>query len=488
MEVAIGLLIIALCRIIFLERKKKEHLNSINEYKNLYQSSLIEKESVQAQSNKYVEEMAKLQNELDSVKQTSVSLRNEKDKLQIKLNEWKNHYQSLLTEKNAVQSQAKKYLEEISKLIKALEETDKKLKFYQNIEEDSGKLNVSQDLQEREILLKEAKKQLEIARNEQEKTNTNYIDNKQKNKLLDSEQYSILNEIEQSNENFFITGRAGTGKSFLLDVFKMTTQKSNIVSAPTGVAALNVNGQTIHSVFGYDNLVKLDVNSISSQTIRLKSEKKLILKNVTTIIIDEISMVRADTFDKIDRILKAVNHNNLPFGGKQILLFGDLFQLPPVTKTKEEHDYLNDKYGGTLFFCSKAYKQGNFNFRELTINHRQKDDKVYFELLNRVRDGSMTIEDINLLNSRVEQDSSVYDRFTTILPNKDEVEKLNQYRINQLDTPEYTYEAKIILDKRANKTSELSDSFPFSSTLHLKKGALIMMVVNDPEHRWVNGT
>lgn len=359
-------------------------------------------------------------------------------------------------EKSTLQSQIDKCFQEISALEKSLKESERKADFYKNIKSASGDLNVPSN-----------------------PVNAN-------NRRLDEEQSAVCNEIEHSNNNFFITGKAGTGKSFLLEAFKKTTQKKFIVLAPTGIAALNVGGTTLHSAFGYYNLVNLDVDDISDETILLKSEKKLALRHVSTIIIDEVSMVRADTFDKIDRILKSINKTVLPFGGKQILLFGDLFQLPPIAQPKER-EYLFDRYGGLHFFFSNAYNQSNFRFRELTVNHRQKEDSEYFELLNRVRDGSVTPEDIKALNARIIQDYSVYDRFIMLLPTKAEVEKLNQNRIRQLDTREYAYSAKITNDKYPDKKHSLESLFPIASTLRLKKGALVMMVSNDPEHKWVNG-
>lgn len=358
-------------------------------------------------------------------------------------------------ERDAVKSQVENYIYKINNLKGSLDEANRKLEFYTNIKEDSKNLN----------------EQVELSNDT----------------LLDDEQALVFEKMEESYSNFFVTGKAGTGKSFLLDFFRNKTKKSNIVLAPTGIAALNVDGATLHSTFGYYNLVNLNVDMISEKTIRLKSEKKLILKKVSTIIIDEISMVRADTFDKIDRILKVINQTNLPFGGKQILLFGDLFQLPPVTKSKE-YEYLFDRYGGIYFFNSDAYKKGNFNFLELTINHRQKDDANYFELLNRVRDGSLTDDDLATLNSRVAYDLSLYNRFTTLLPTKAEVEMLNQHHIDQLDTVGYSYKAEIVFDKYPNKNHNLETIFPISNMLYLKKGVLVMMVANDSDHRWVNGT
>ena len=277
--------------------------------------------------------------------------------------------------------------------------------------------------------------------------------------------------MENTNYNFFITGKAGTGKSFLLDVFKKTTKKDYIVLAPTGIAALNVGGITIHSAFGYDNLVNLNLENINEYTIHLREEKIIILRQIETIIIDEISMVRADTFDKIDKILKIINKSTLPFGGKQIIIVGDLFQLSPIAKN-EEIKFLNDKYGGIYFFLSDSFKKGNFNFIELTINHRQKDDLAFFEILNHIRNGQISDSDIEILNKRVVTDVSAYDRFITLLPTKKEAKKVNDERLSSLEMPEYTYSAQIIFDKYRNKTNNFESIFPITTDLKLRKGAL----------------
>lgn len=369
---------------------------------------------------------------------------------------------ALQKETDSSKIQLTSYIQNIADLEKQLSEANRKADFYKNIIEDSGNLN-------------------------DQEPNKNVTIEKNGENVLDTEQALVFEAIENSNNNFFISGKAGTGKSFLLDFFRKATKKHHIVLAPTGIAALNVSGATLHSTFGYNNLVNLNINDISPDTIQLKSEQQLILENVSTIIIDEISMVRADTFEKINRLLQVINDNDLPFGGKQLLLFGDLFQLPPVTKTQEKV-FLTDQFGGVYFFCSDSYKKGNFRFLELTINHRQKDDSNYFSLLNRIREGRATDSDIKVLNSRVVRDESIYDRFTTLLPTKSDVAALNKLHIDQLDSDEYIYHAKIILNKYPNNTPNLDSIFPLVSPLCLKKGALVMMVANDPEHRWVNGT
>ena len=409
--------------------------------------------------------------------------------------------------------------EENKDLRKELLDLRKKLNFYANIEEAAENLNVQEDTDEREKLLKRAAEQILANRerkkeqrpkraeeagssNEQSKktgTSTSLQpdrteadveaeDTDESAPLLDEEQSLASDYMDTTHENVFVTGKAGTGKSFLLDVFRNTTDKSHVVLAPTGIAALNVKGATLHSTFGYFNLVNLRVEEISSSTLRLKSEKQAVLRRVSTIIIDEISMVRADTFDKIDRILKVINKNDEPFGGKQMLIFGDLFQLPPVTKG-QEYDYLYDRYGGVFFFHSDAYKAGNFKFIELTKNHRQKGDQKFFEILNRIREGIATDDDIALLNTRFSPEEDIYeDRFVSLFPTKAEAERVNREHINQLESKEFIYRAKTLLDKYPNKNKNFESTFPIVNELRLRLGASVMMVANDPEHRWVNGT
>ena len=382
-----------------------------------------------------------------------------------------------------------------------LEAQRKKLNFYADIEEESGNLVVSEDEAERNRLLELAKTQIlanqknSTIQNKSSSQNPRGEEFEGKNSsektaselVLDPEQQQACEYMRNTKENIFITGKAGTGKSFLLDAFTGTTSKKFIVLAPTGIAALNVKGVTLHSAFGYDNLVNLALEDITDKTIKLKSEKRLVLQQVETIIIDEISMVRADIFDKIDRILQVINRNDLPFGGKQILAFGDLFQLPPITKG-EEWLYLKGKYGGSYFYLSHAYKNGNFKFIELTINHRQNSDKKFFEILNRVREGKTTSEDISTLNTRVITDESINNRITTLFPTKASAEEVNRQHLMELPSKEYTYQARITKNKYPDKTKNMEAVFPITSTLRLKNGALVMMVANDPGHRWVNGT
>ena len=185
----------------------------------------------------------------------------------------------------------------------------------------------------------------------------NFKYNKEQEIVLSKEQSEIFKKMEHTNENMFITGKAGTGKSYVLKYFKNKTQKKVLYTAPTGIAALNIEGVTLHSAFGYKNLTE-DANIILSNNMRELFSK------LDTVIIDEISMVRVDVFNQINKILQQANNNKEIFGGKQVILFGDLFQLPPVAD-REECAYFSDKYGGEFSLILQHIKREILNFTNL---------------------------------------------------------------------------------------------------------------------------
>ncbi len=408
----------------------------------------------------------------------------------------------------------------INQLVAENKELKKKIEFFTEIESDSKQLNTTEKNADRESIIQKAlielSKEINILKPDKNGIDTSgseiptesFTKEAEDNDLplpdslvrtvnreefnsdtgtLDEEQKKAFLLMEYSNENIFVTGKAGTGKSLLLEIFGRFPHKKIIKLAPTGIAALNIGGATLHSTFGYYNLENLNLDDIAQSTIRLKPEKKLVLQNTELIIIDEISMVRADIFDKIDIILRMVNNNDSLFGGKQIIIFGDLFQLPPIAKP-QERNYLIDRYGGIHFFHSKAYVNGNFRFIELTTNHRQKDDYQFFDVLNRIRNGKTLDTDIDLLNSRFVANRDVLRRVVTLFPKKAQAEKVNRDELEKIDAREYTYLAKIQLNKRSNQTPSLDNIFPISNNLKLKRGALVMLTANDIDKRWVNGT
>ena len=374
---------------------------------------------------------------------------------------------------------------ENSHLREELNKQQNKLDYYLNIDESAGNL-ASQDM---ELSVSSPVHEKSELISEEGVSETTAKLSEQNSFKLDDEQQAAYDFINYTNNNVFITGKAGTGKSFLLSAFRYYTKKRHIILAPTGISALNIDGVTLHSFFGFNNLEKLNVDEINQKTLQLNDEKRSILQSVETIVIDEISMVRVDIFEKIDQILKAVNCSDAPFGGKQIVIFGDLFQLPPVVKS-DEREYLLAKYKGIFFFHSGAYKAGQFKCIELTINHRQKEDSTYFEILNRIREGTVTDDDINTLNTRYTPDEDIYDinRPIALYPRRDVAEKVNREHLSQLASKEYIYNAKVLLDLTTNKTKQHENSFPVYYQLPLRMGATVMMVSNDAGHRWVNGT
>jgi len=294
---------------------------------------------------------------------------------------------------------------------------------------------------------------------------------------LADEKKEIFNIMENTSNNLFVTGKAGTGKSYLLKHFKINTNKKVLFTAPTGVAALNIGGVTIHSAFGFNNLK-------DGAQIRLSDEKKKCLTEIDTLVIDEISMVRVDVFNQIDLILKKVNDNNQPFGGKQIIVFGDVFQLPPVTDSSAKTALLK-KYGGIFFFNSPAYANGIFFFRELNKIYRQDENETVFKnILNNIREGKIHSSDIKELNKHYYETPP--EGTPQIVCKRETVNIINNENLSKLRGKEYVYEAEIT---STDEKPIAENDFPCPSSLKLKAGALVMMVANDNEyHRWVNGT
>jgi len=293
---------------------------------------------------------------------------------------------------------------------------------------------------------------------------------------LNEEFKRALELMENTNKNVFITGKAGTGKSTLLEYFRDTTQKKIVVLAPTGVAALNVHGETIHSFFGF----KPDVTIDKIEKIPPKDTK--IYKELDTIVIDEISMVRADLLDCVDKFLRLNGKNvNEPFGGIQMIFIGDLYQLPPVV-TANEKKIFTEHYESPYFFDSNVFKDISLEFVELEKVYRQKDEK-FIELLNQIRNNTITEENLNLLNSRVGAEfHHNKDEFVVYLTTLNEMAyKINNEYLNRLPGKLYQWIAEIQGEFDRN-------SLPADYELNIKPGAQVMMLNNDPQGRWVNGS
>jgi len=290
--------------------------------------------------------------------------------------------------------------------------------------------------------------------------------------ILSAEQEALFEVMEQTHQHLFITGRAGTGKSVLLRHFREYTTKKVVVVAPTGVAALNVRGQTIHSLF------RIAPQLHRKGRLAPNSRACSLLKRIDTLVIDEISMVRADLLDAVDERLREAFRNDLPFGGVQVILFGDVYQLPPVVE-EGLMPYFETVHEGYFFFNALVWRQTEFKLYELTQVFRQKDP-LFRDILNAVRDGTITDEQIEQLNGRYNV-SIPGEGTVTLATTNALVTEINQRRLDQLSGKVHQYQAAI--------TGEMKRSvFPTEENLQLKKGAQIVLLKNDKDGRWVNGT
>jgi len=290
-----------------------------------------------------------------------------------------------------------------------------------------------------------------------------------------NEQFAYAYDLmENTSQHIFITGKAGTGKSTLLEYFRSKTSKNIVVLAPTGVAALNVEGQTIHSFFKFKTDITYD-------KVKKIPRKKNLFKKLDAIIIDEISMVRADLLDCIDKSLRLNCNNSLPFGGKQMIFFGDLYQLPPVVKTNEK-EIFKEKYTTPYFFSANVMKEIEIKLIELEKIYRQKDQK-FIEILNGIRNRSITDEMIEMLNQRYIPDFKPDKKaFFIYLATKNEIAtRINRDRLNNIKGKIYKFVAEI--EGKFEKTD-----YPTDDVLYLKKGAQIMLLNNDKKKKWVNGS
>lgn len=312
------------------------------------------------------------------------------------------------------------------------------------------------------------------------KKKTEHLKRRQPRQILEFEKPDIeitpeienaLNRFENTSDNIFLTGKAGTGKSTLLRYFRSTTKKNYAVVAPTGIAALNVQGQTIHSFFGFG----ID---ITPERIRYARADKLnMFRNLDALIIDEVSMVRADLLDCVDISLRKNRRNNLPFGGVQIIAIGDPYQLPPVVKTSEQK-FFQTVYSSPHFFSAKSYQNANFSTLELTKIYRQSDAH-FISILNNIRSGDLTQKDIDLLNSET-NNKKFKDDAVKLVPTNALAKIINNSEMRKLPGEEREYRGHIIGDFNEYV-------IPTEMDLILKEGARVMLLNNDKRGRWVNG-
>lgn len=296
--------------------------------------------------------------------------------------------------------------------------------------------------------------------------------------LLSAEQAGVFELIENTREHVFVTGRAGTGKSTLLNHLSWNTEKQLVISAPTGVAALNVGGQTIHSLF------RLPIGVIADHDIQQSAELRKLLNTIDTLVIDEVSMVNADLMDAIDRSLRQARQRSAePFGGVQIVLFGDPYQLAPVPGDADERAYFGDTYRSMWFFDAKVWQEAELKIVELTEIHRQHEAD-FKTMLNAVRHGTVTQEIADRLNSTGARPAPD-DGTITLATRNDTVNRINAEALKRLPGRVLSAKAEISGDFGGR-------TFPADETLDLKVGAQVMFLRNDSGgsdgSRWVNGT
>ncbi len=287
-----------------------------------------------------------------------------------------------------------------------------------------------------------------------------------------------LELIEAGERNLFVTGKAGTGKSTLLEHFRATTRRDPVVLASTGVAALNVRGQTIHRFFGFG----VDATPEKVRTSRRKPRDPKLLRKLETIVIDEVSMLRADLLDCVDLFLRRHGPKpGTPFGGVQMVFVGDLYQLPPVV-AGDEREIFRTVYETPYFFSARALAGEDLEIVELQQVYRQKD-AAFVELLNRIRNDSVDDDDLARLDARLDPafvpaNDVFHVSLTTTNRNAD---RINETRLASL--PGRT------IVSRADIGGDFGrEHYPTATELAFKKGAQIMMLNNDAAGRWVNGS
>ena len=307
---------------------------------------------------------------------------------------------------------------------------------------------------------------------------------------LSSEQLALFDFIENEHDHIFVTGRAGTGKSTLLNHFVNNTKKNVAVVAPTGVAAYNVGGQTIHSFFGFP------FGILGNQPIHkhLYGRTRDALRSLDVLVIDEISMVNSDLMDAMDTMLRAARGKNKgPFGGVQVVMFGDPYQLPPVPlKPHDEgYEFFKENYRSLWFFDAKVWSETKLLRYELHENFRQHDDK-FIEILNAIRDGSVTQEMLDTLNAagnRYPENPDVI-RLSGV---NNKVNAHNARRLANIPGETKFFEANVSV----GEVKAFGATPPADVTLELKVGAQVMFIKNDDQNvakdagtnrRWVNGT
>ena len=292
------------------------------------------------------------------------------------------------------------------------------------------------------------------------------------------EQQKAFDLVAKTNTCLFITGKAGTGKTTFIKRIQQEVDKNFLVLAPTGIAAIAAGGQTMHSFFGFP------MQAMGPHTeINFSYEKIELLREIDTIIVDEASMVRSDMVDGMDRCLRMVFKTNMPFGGKQVIFVGDLFQLPPVVKEgSADAEMLHDLYGAGLPFFYKAFVLKRMNLPKIEFQkvYRQNDED-FLNILNKMRNGEVTNEDLALLNKHVSKIPDNEDYSVTLTSYNSMAEKINDEKLDSIEEEEFCYQAEIREDFKKNDA-------PVPESLRLKVGAQVIFCRNYPQAGYMNGT
>lgn len=305
--------------------------------------------------------------------------------------------------------------------------------------------------------------------------------------LDNPELQQALQIIQYTRRSLFLTGKAGTGKSTFLRHICANTKKKHVILAPTGIAAINAGGSTLHSFFKlpFHPLLPDDerysIRNLRS-TLKYTSEKRKIIREVELIVIDEISMVRADIIDFIDKVLRVYSRNmREPFGGKQLLLVGDIYQLEPVIK-EDERRMLHPYYPTSFFFGARIWREMRLVSIELHKVYRQ-NDPAFISILDHIRTSDTTDADLRTLNTRVggTLDTAGGNLAITLSTRRDTVDYINEQRLKQLPGEAVTFYGEV-------KGEFPDNSLPTPMELEVKPGAQIIFIKNDMDKRWVNGT
>lgn len=313
---------------------------------------------------------------------------------------------------------------------------------------------------------------------------------------MTAEAQLVLQYIQHTNRNIFLTGKAGTGKTTLLKKILQTTYKNTVVVAPTGIAALNAGGVTIHSFFQlpFSGFIPVDDFKNTNEQLyfetkrsikrhfKMNQTKQTLIKNLELLVIDEVSMLRADVLDAMNEMLQHIRRSSDPFGGVQVLFIGDLWQLPPVVR-QNEWEVLRQFYQGIYFFNAWAMRQAEPLYIELKKIYRQ-DDQRFVQLLNNFRTNSVTPQDDEILNECVQEhfDTTKNKGYITLTTHNRKADEINHKELKALKTQEFVFLPEIIGDFPEKM-------YPLESELVLKKGAQVMFVKNDLnfEKRYYNG-